>query len=775
MFWATACSPPPPSPDECASAWTARVDALGDRSPGSAGQLRVANLVAEQLAASGAVAPGASAEVVGERVVSVRPGPDGWLEGPGGLVDAGRWRPLARSGEGRFSGPLEAVGGSRPAGPGAVWWVAPAEGEPLGPTWEAAVAGGAAALLVGVPRGGTVSDPVPSDRKDASLPVLLVDEDLVSGWAAAQEGVAVHGAVDLEVATVAVGQVVGVLPGRGGLGGETVGLVASLDGDASGIAAVVCAIEALARRRAAAEQRAVVVAGLAGASDDDGPMRAVLPAMGDLAVLLEVDAVPSGTPAVVGAASSGALGEAVRRAGGARALPDAPHLWTHRRLAEAHGVPAIQIGADEGGSGGGIVRWLVALVSDLRVGERPAVDGAAAPGRSEAPLRPTPVWVGVDPDPRLAAWLRPGTVLRGVTRDGPAWVAGLRPGDRVLSVDGVPTERLWTDEPAGAALAVRYVRGADVRDTVVLPATRPGFEATGPLAGEPVPHLRAAREDRLTDLRRLTFRGDVSEPRWADDDTLLVVRTPEGEGCPSVWRLSLATGALMRVSPMGVRSPAPLPGGGFVATVAACPAEARPADADLRAFGVAGAGDAGQPVRAQPGYEGEADVCGDVLAWTAEVDGDAEIFVGPLAGGGARWTSAPGWDGAARLDAACERLVARRATSGASEVLWSASGSERSVTAWGATSWAPEPLDDGRVLLTSNLGSEGTFDLWVAGGAEPERLTWHPGFDGEAAVSPDRRWVAFVSDRAGDGPDLFVARWLIADRSFRSPGRPRSR
>lgn len=739
----------------------ARIAALGERTPGSAGELRAAHLVVERWRAAGAVAEGASAEIVGERVTAVLRSDDGWLEGPGGLVDPGRYAPLARSAEGRFEG---AVARFEPGGPppaaGTVWWWVSTEGAALEPIVDAAAAGGALALLVVVPRGVPIHDPLPADARAAQLPLLTLDADLAETWAPDGQvaSVRLRGVVDLDVQTVAQGHVVGALEGRGSLSTESVAMVASLDGDASGLAAMVCAVEAASRRRLSLDHRRLVAVAVAGTPDDDGPMRAVLPALGDVAALVDVDALPSSALAAVGAENSRVVADAVRRAGPVRHLPDAAHLWTHRRVVEAKGIPALQVVADLEGAPGGAARWLTALVSELRSGPRPTWDGPPPPRRARPGLLPRPLWFGFQPDPRLSAWLRPGTALRTVDRDGPAWAAGLRPGDRVVAVDDLPLEVLWTDDPAGRSVEVRYVRADRLSASRLVPATRPGFEATGALAGERVPHLREPRESMLPDLRRLTFRGDVSEPIWAGPEALWLVRRPAAEGCPSVWRLSLVSGALTRVSPMGVWSPAPEGEDGFLGTSAPCPAEGRPEGADLWRYrdGVAG------PALVAEGYQGEADACAGTLLYSGVVEGDVELFVQSADGVSRRLTSAIGWDGGARMLPSCRGWVHRRATQLGSEV-WAGTlvdGALRPVTSWGVTTWAPQPLEDGRVLVSSDLGGSGSFDLWIAQDADPERITWHAGYDAEGVVSPDGRWLAFVSDRGGSGTDLYVARWV---------------
>lgn len=71
--------------------------------------------------------------------------------------------------------------------------------------------------------------------------------------------------------------------------------------------------------------------------------------------------------------------------------------------------------------------------------------------------------------------------------------------------------------------------------------------------------------------------------------------------------------------------------------------------------------------------------------------------------------------------------------------------------------WAPNGT---RIVFTRMVRSDDTSNIWVVNpdGSGPVQLTETPapGYDGEPEWSGDGQWIAFVSDRAGGIPQLFV-------------------
>lgn len=112
-------------------------------------------------------------------------------------------------------------------------------------------------------------------------------------------------------------------------------------------------------------------------------------------------------------------------------------------------------------------------------------------------------------------------------------------------------------------------------------------------------------------------------------------------------------------------------------------------------------------------------------------------------------------------------------------------GHARVAVEHGRLSVLPSFLPDSRHLLFSSdfdgLETRGglppmtSFDVYLvdldgpvtaSGKPRIERITYKPGYDGEAHVSPDGRLVVFASDRGAAEPgatDVFVARWVDID------------
>jgi serine protease DegQ len=95
-------------------------------------------------------------------------------------------------------------------------------------------------------------------------------------------------------------------------------------------------------------------------------------------------------------------------------------------------------------------------------------------------------YIGVDPQtitPEIAAALKlpakEGVVLTGTVADGPAYAAGLRPGDVIIEVEGVrirdETVILNTVAaiPPGKSITVKAMRGAQVKEFTVVVGKRP--------------------------------------------------------------------------------------------------------------------------------------------------------------------------------------------------------------------------------------------------------------------------------------------------------------
>ncbi len=104
----------------------------------------------------------------------------------------------------------------------------------------------------------------------------------------------------------------------------------------------------------------------------------------------------------------------------------------------------------------------------------PILEDMLAYGRVNKPARP---WIGL-----YAADQEEGVVVASVAAKGPAERAGLRAGDRILSLDGEDAtdlaslwRRLWSRGPAGVSVAFRAERDGRRLNTTVVSADRAGF------------------------------------------------------------------------------------------------------------------------------------------------------------------------------------------------------------------------------------------------------------------------------------------------------------
>lgn len=133
-----------------------------------------------------------------------------------------------------------------------------------------------------------------------------------------------------------------------------------------------------------------------------------------------------------------------------------------------------------------------------------------------------------------------------------------------------------------------------------------------------------------------------------------------------------------------------------------------------------------------------------------------------------RLTDSPGYDGGPFFSPDGERILWRRFdASGMNADIFTMKldGSDvRRLTDFKAMSWAPFFHPSGKyVVFTSNkLGFE-NFELFLvdaAGGREPVRVTFTPGFDGLPVFSPDGKKLSWASGRTSDGKSqIFLADW----------------
>ena len=324
----------------------------------------------------------------------------------------------------------------------------------------------------------------------------------------------------------------------------------------------------------------------------------------------------------------------------------------------------------------------------------------------------------------------------------------------------------------------------------------------------------AARADEvhLDGLRQMTFAGENLRASWSWEGTELVFQArATGAVCDRIYRISATEPA---APPVVVSAGLGAAAGAFflpgdrelvyasthleAADCAAMPLAPTPglgwairSGYDLFRGPVDGRGLA--RLTSSSGYDAEGSVCGvdGSIVFTSGRDGDLELY--RMDGDGRhvlRLTHQAGYDGGASFDRDCDRIVwaasrpraddARLLERGGVGVgvppvrseIWvaNADGSApMQVTYLDAASLTPSFIPgQSRIVFSSNLGEPrggAERDLWAvdSSGANLERITSAPGFDGDPAFSPDGRQLAFASARAtspgASDINLFIASW----------------
>ena len=349
-----------------------------------------------------------------------------------------------------------------------------------------------------------------------------------------------------------------------------------------------------------------------------------------------------------------------------------------------------------------------------------------------------------------------------------------------------------------------------------------GTAAPGPAAAPaavvappPVP-LAMPGEVHLRDVRQLTFGGENAEAYWSPNGAELIFQAhAQSPGCDRIYRLPV-TVPDARPIPVSNGEGATtcgffLPGTKdviFSSTQLAGPACPPPPDrsrgyvwAIYPSYDIFRAGEDGKNARRltdTPGYDAEATTCplDGSIVFTSMRDGDLDIYRMDADGKNVRrLTSEVGYDGGPVFDSDCTHIAWRAAhpkpgperdeyqrmlreglVRPTKLELWmaNADGSDaHQVTYLDAASFAPSffPLAshgaERRIIFSSNYGDPRgrEFDLWAidASGANLERITTAPGFDGFPMFSPVSDHLAFASNRATPpgqhDTNVFVARW----------------
>ena len=326
---------------------------------------------------------------------------------------------------------------------------------------------------------------------------------------------------------------------------------------------------------------------------------------------------------------------------------------------------------------------------------------------------------------------------------------------------------------------------------------------------------------RLGELRRLTNDGASGAPSWHPDGRSIVFeRRRAADGCSQLHRMDLQTGETQQLSPDDgwassgryggeplrllfsyAASPKPPCRNGFAGANATSPTWSL---APSEIWALADGDEAPAALIQSPAYDGEPDLAPDgSVVFTSTRDGNPELYVATPDGSGVtRITTAAGYDGSPSLSRDGSKLVwhaerlatpDRDAPTAEDRAAGESLAAPRSLRVFvaGHRGQHPRPLTalgsydmtpvfmpaNQRILFASDYDASGSgeFDLYLIDPDAPqtadgrpvvERVTYAPGFDGAAQISPDGRWLVFASSRSSatpGGTDVYVARWSERD------------
>ena len=316
-------------------------------------------------------------------------------------------------------------------------------------------------------------------------------------------------------------------------------------------------------------------------------------------------------------------------------------------------------------------------------------------------------------------------------------------------------------------------------------------------------------EDRLRNVRQLTFGGQNAEAYWSPDgDRLIFQRTDADGGCDQIYVMTAdGTGPALVSTGTGRTTCAYfIPGTERVLfsstheASADCPPEPDrsrgyvwPIYPEYDIYTANADGSDLTRLTNSGYYDAEATVStdGEWIVFTSTRDGDLDLYKMRADGTGVvRLTDQPGYDGGAFFSADGSKICYRASRiegdealadyrvllaenlvrPGKLEIYWmNADGTGKTrVTGNGAANFAPFFTPDGkRIIFSSNVDDPRgrNFDLYLVGldGGNVERITTCPSFDSFPMFSPDGKRVAFSSNRNGKvrgETNVFVADWV---------------
>jgi Tol biopolymer transport system component len=425
-------------------------------------------------------------------------------------------------------------------------------------------------------------------------------------------------------------------------------------------------------------------------------------------------------------------------------------------------------------------------------------------------------YLGTVPDYRAMDATVGGVLLADVRAGGPADLAGIRGGDRIVQMAGTRIENLYDmtfalqDHKPGETIDVIVVRKGEQKKLRATLGTR----------GAPPPpaalNIKAGKlfdktfdgEKHFKNIRQLTFGGENAEAYFSSDGTKLIYQaTVSGAACDQEYVLDLKSGEAKRVSSGKGRTTC----GYFVppkddriiySSTEAGGAECPPPPDRSRGYVWAvypsydiyeakPDGSDAHRLTTTDGYDAESTWCakGGKFVFTSDRDGDLDLYEMDDKGSVRRLTNMPGYDGGAFYNSDCTEITFRGFHPTGTELddyrallakglvrptimelfVMNADGSNvRQVTHNGAANFCPYFHPDGkRIIYASNAGDPKgrEFDLWLIpkAGGTPERITTAVGFDGFPMFSPDGKLIVWASNRAdpeSHETNLFIAEWV---------------
>ena len=465
-----------------------------------------------------------------------------------------------------------------------------------------------------------------------------------------------------------------------------------------------------------------------------------------------------------------------------------------------------------------VAEFTADVVSSLARGRvRPTYARLAVAPAFEGDSRGYGSYLGTVPDYRAMDATSGGVLLADVRPGGPADLAGIKGGDRIVSMAGTRIENLYDmtyalqDHKPGETIEVIVIRGGEQKKLRATLGTRgappPESQTLQIKAGKPFEKTFEG-EKHFKNIRQLTFGGENAEAYFSSDGTKLIFQaTPRGAECDQEYILDLQTGDTKRISDGKGRTTCgyfvPPKDDRIIYSSTEAGGDACPPAAD-RSHGYVWAvyptydiyeakadGSDAHRLTTTDGYDAESTWCakGGKFVFTSDRDGDLDLYEMNDKGEVKRLTNMPGYDGGAFYNADCTEITFRGFHPTGAELddyrallakglvrptvmelyVMNADGSNvRQITHNNAANFCPYFFPDGkRIVYSSNAGDPKgrEFDLYAVtkDGASTERITTAPGFDGFPMFSPDGKLIVWASNRAdpeSHETNLFIADWV---------------